>query len=327
MVAELASIASQKLWLAPLAGFTDNAFRTVCKDCGADVVVSEMISADGLVFNEEKSLQYAKFEQQQRPFGIQLFGSDPLMMQKGAEIILPLQPDFIDLNMGCPVKKVVKRGAGSALMQTPEIAVAIVKAVKALLKKTPVLLTVKIRAGWDKQSINALDFGLRMEEAGADLICLHPRTRSQMFGGSSDWDLIRQLKEKLAIPLVGNGDITEVESALDMFTQTGCDAIMLGRGVLGQPWIFTQIKAAMHSHQKAEILPETKLEIIKKHLELSCLEKGEGRATTELRAHLAYYTKGYNGGAKVRNFINHSQNPHDMFDMISQLYLERGQDE
>ena len=316
----IANLTKQKIWLAPLAGFTDSAFRTICKKCGTDVVVSEMVSADGLIHNKEKSLKYLDFTDFQRPYGIQLFGSDPIIMAKGAEIALEMKPDFIDINMGCPVKKVIKRGAGSALMNTPELAESIVQEIKNVMSGTSIPLSVKIRAGWDNFSINAVEFGQKMENTGCDMICLHPRTRSQMFSGKSDWSLIKKLKEKLTIPLIGNGDITSVEDIIRMFKETECDSVMIGRGVLGKPWIFRNIKEHFENGEILDISWKEKLKIIKKHFELEIEHKGEKQALVEMRSHFSYYTKGLPGGAKVREFINRCLDSEDVLEAIETLY-------
>ncbi len=316
----IANLTKQKIWLAPLAGFTDNAFRTICKKCGADVVVSEMVSVDGLIHNKEKSLKYLDFTDFQRPYGIQLFGSDPVIMAKGAEIALAEKPDFIDVNMGCPVKKVVKRGAGSALMNSPELAENIIKEIKNVMSKTSIPLSVKIRAGWDNFNINAVEFGKRMENSGCDMICLHPRTRSQMFSGQSDWNLIKKLKEKLTIPLIGNGDINSIEDIIRMFNETGCDSVMIGRGVLGKPWIFRNIKEYFAGGEISDISWLEKMEIIKEHFMLEIENKGETKASIEMRNHFSHYTKGLPGGAKVREFINRCLNSEDVLEAIETLF-------
>ncbi len=319
----IANLTKQKIWLAPLAGFTDNAFRTICKKCGADVVVSEMVSVDGLIHNKVKSLEYLDFTDFQRPYGIQLFGSNPAIMAKGTEIALEMKPDFIDVNMGCPVKKVVKRGAGSALMNFSELAENIIKEIKKILAGTSIPLSVKIRAGWDKCCINAVEFGKKMENAGCDMICLHPRTRSQMFSGQSDWNLIRELKEKLTIPLIGNGDINSVEDIIRMFNETGCDSVMIGRGVLGKPWIFRDIKEYFESGDVSDISFLEKMKIIKEHFELEIENKGETKALIEMRNHFSHYTKGLPGGAKVREFVNRCLDSEDVLEAIETLFLSQ----
>ncbi|MFC1898146.1 tRNA dihydrouridine synthase DusB [Candidatus Cloacimonadota bacterium] len=318
---KIAELTKRKIWLAPLAGFTDNAYRSICKECGADVVISEMISADGLLYNREKSLTYARFQDTQRPFGIQLFGSDAEIMQKGAEIALQEEPDLLDVNMGCPVKKVIKKGAGSALMNNSEEAEKIVKALKKLAEDANIPLSVKIRAGWDKFSTNYLNFARRMESAGADMICLHPRTRSQMFAGKSDWNMITKLKEEISIPVIGNGDILDAVSARKMFDETNCDSIMIGRGILGKPWLFRIIQNYLQTGEIIEIEPAEKLRIIRKHIDLAIEEKGYEIAIVELRSHFAHYTKGCRGGAKVRSYINRCFDLDDIFSAISDLFL------
>jgi tRNA-dihydrouridine synthase B len=320
MPVNIKNISQKKIWLAPLAGFTDFTFRSICKECGADVVVSEMISSEGFIFNRERSLEYAKFSEYQRPFGIQLFGAKADIMQQGAEIALQEKPDFLDINMGCPVKKVIKKGAGSALMQHPEEAEKIVQKVKLITEKANIPLSVKIRAGWDNFSINAVEFGKRIEAAGADLICLHPRTRSQMFAGKSNWNLIAELKKAVRIPVVGNGDVLDLKSAIQMFEQTGCDSIMIGRGILGNPWLFSEIVSFLKNGKIIGIPIEKKLKIIRKHIDLSAKEKGNERALVELRSHFAQYTKGLRGGAKVRDNINRCFDFDEIYQAIEKLF-------
>lgn len=311
----LADLTDKKLWLAPLAGYTDRAYRQLCKSFGADVMVSEMVSADGLIRDSGKTLQFTLFSEEERPFGIQIFGSDPDVMARAAEFCLPRNPDFIDLNMGCPVKKVVKRGAGSALMQTPEVAANIVRKVKSAVAGT-CLLGAKFRSGWDPGSLNFLEFGLLLESAGADFLCLHPRTRGQMFSGGADWGHIATLKEKVSLPVIGNGDIRTPEDAARMFSETGCDSIMIGRGVLGKPWIFCQI----HQMQKTgDYAPATRsliLETMFRHIDLALKFKPEHVVTKELRSQLCHYTKGLVGSAELRQAINHAPNTSEIKRLI-----------
>lgn len=310
------------LYLAPLAGYTDQAFRRLCKDWSVDYLVSEMVSADGLVRDSRKTIDYIRFSTYERPFIIQLFGSDPLIMAKAAEFLLSLKPDGIDLNMGCPVKKVVKRGAGSALMKDIPRAVAIVKAVRnALADQIP--LSVKFRSGWDANSLNYLDFGCAMQDAGADLLCLHPRTTKQMFSGLSNWEHLSILKTALSIPLIGNGDVSSAETAAQMIAGTGCDAIMIGRGALGKPWIFKQIKDFF---EYGNYSPITKMELLDTaltHLNYALESKAESVVVREMRSQLCHYSKGLPGGAELRHTINHCQSTDEirqhLLDFFQQL--------
>lgn len=314
----LQSLVSDKLWLAPLAGFTDRAFRILCKENGADVLVSEMVSADGLIRDGGKTLMLMEFGDYERPFAIQLFGSEPHVMAKAAECALSYQPDLIDINMGCPVKKVVKRGAGSALMKMPSKAAQIVKEVKQAIAGS-VPLSVKFRSGWDQASLNYLDFGLLMQESGADLLCLHPRTTSQMFSSQSNWEHIAQLKKAIDIPLIGNGDISTPEKAAQIYEQTNCDAIMIGRGALGQPWLFSNIKA----YTKSGIYQPRTLDMLKstmlRHLELALKYKPEAVIIKEMRSQLCHYLKGYVGAAQIRMRINRAGSIQEYRDIISKL--------
>lgn len=291
------------LYLAPLAGFTDKAFRRLCKDCRVDYLVSEMVSADGISRDSLKTEQYAHFTEYERPFIIQIFGSKPAVMAKAAAMLLELSPDMIDINMGCPVKKVVKRGAGSALMKDPENAAAIVKEVKNALSGS-IPLSVKFRSGWDMKSLNYLDFGLRMQDAGADTITLHPRTTSQMFSGQSNWAHIAELKQALCIPLIGNGDIGSPEDALRMVQETGCDALMIGRAALGKPWLFGQIKDFIATGDYRPITASEILDSAMKHIDYTLEYKPEHVVVREMRSQLCHYTKNQPGSAALRARIN-----------------------
>jgi tRNA-dihydrouridine synthase B len=313
-------LTNKKVWLAPLAGISDNPFRAICKECGADVVVSEMVSVDGLLYNRDRSLEYAKFEDSQRPFGIQLFGSDPEIFKKAVNIALTKKPDFIDINMGCPVKKVIKRGAGSALMTTPDIAAKIVSETKNILAPLNIPLSVKFRSGWDMFSINSLEFGQQMQKAGADIICLHPRTRGQMFSGKSNWDLIAELKKEINIPVIGNGDIITINDMINMYKQTGCNSVMIGRGIMGKPWLFTQIQDYLSNGNIRQITTNEKLNIIRRHMELMIFHKGEKQAVYEMRTHFSHYTKGLRGGAQVRNKINKLFDVDKILMLVEELY-------
>jgi tRNA-dihydrouridine synthase B len=288
-----------QIWLAPLAGYTDAPFRFVAKKCGADVVVSEMVSADGVKKSFDRMVHYTKFTEFERPFGIQLFGDNPLVMARATKLLVSVKPDFFDINMGCPVKKVVKRYAGSALMTRPDLAEDIVREVSKVCQDHGLPLSVKIRAGWDAEHINAVEFAQMIENAGADTIIVHPRTRSQMFTGLSDWDIIRQVKQAVSVPVVGNGDIKTLDDAKRMYETTGCDSIMIGRGALGQPWIFNIIKGRDPSLYTGKFVYDIVCEHIDKVVEHNVNEHG----LTQMRSHFAFYTKGYPEGAAARKVI------------------------
>ncbi|MCL2064706.1 MAG: tRNA dihydrouridine synthase DusB [Candidatus Cloacimonetes bacterium] len=306
----------KKLWLAPLAGYTDAPFRYIAKQCGVDVLVSEMVSADGVKKNFDRFAHEVKFSDIERPYGIQLFGDNPAVMAKAALLLSKLKPDFFDINMGCPVKKVVKRYAGSALMMKPELSEEIIKEVCKVLNDVNIPLTVKIRAGWDFDSINAVPFAQMVESAGASAIIVHPRTRSQFFTGVSNWAIITQVKEAVQIPVIGNGDIHNKEEALRMYNETGCDSVMIGRGALGKPWVFEEIKG----RSSAEI-ENRKLQIIHKHIDLVLEHYQDPRALIPMRAHFAYYTKGYINGSKARQIIFASIDPEEIKITMEKLIL------
>jgi tRNA-dihydrouridine synthase B len=316
----ISKISGNTLWLAPLAGLTDRAFRILCRRAGADVVVSEMVSADGLLHDSRRTFEYLYFTGEERPFGIQLFGSDPAIMARAAEIVASVKPDFIDINFGCPVKKVVKRNAGSALMRDPALAAAIVSAMKRALEPTGIPLTAKIRSGWDAQSINAVDFARALEDAGVDLIAVHPRTRSQMYAGRSDWAVTAAVKRAVSIPVVGNGDVRSASDAIALKDQTGCDAIMIGRGALGSPWRFAEIRRFCLTGAPPTITYVEKFDWIRQHVELVRRFKNETRAAIEMRIHLAGYTKGLSGGAAVRERIQHSTVLEEILGELQRLY-------
>lgn len=263
-----------------------------------------MVSADGLSRDSLKTIAYVKFHPCERPFGIQIFGSDPIVMAKAAEMLADYAPDFIDINMGCPVKKVIKRNAGGALMRNPSLAATIVKAVRSGIG-TASLLTVKFRSGWDVSSLNYNDFGSLMADSGADAVCLHPRTVKQGFSGTSNWQHIYILKRHLSIPVIGNGDITMVELALRMFRDTFCDSIMIGRGAVGKPWFFHQIKQALSGETEPAVTPRVIMDTIMDHIDLALEINPPEKVVREMRTHLCQYTKGLTDGSTLRDKLNH----------------------
>jgi tRNA-dihydrouridine synthase B len=287
-----------KAILAPMAGVGDRAFRETCARFGAACTVSEMVSSKALEFDDKKTLELMELGEEARPAAIQIFGSEPDVMALAARKALEFSPDFIDINMGCPAPKITGPGAGSALMKTPQLCGEIVAAVVAAV---PVPVTVKIRAGWDEKSVNAVEVASICEQAGAAAVAVHARTRSQMYEPPADWSIIKAVKEAVKIPVIGNGDVTGAQSAARMLEQTGCDAVMVGRAALGNPWIFQQINAYLG---EGRIVPppslSERMQIMVQHVELMCRYKGEYRAMKEARKHVGWYLKGLRGASEFR---------------------------
>ena len=280
------------LALAPMAGVTDIGFRAVCREQGADLTYTEMVSAKALCYQDKKTTPLLELGEGEHPAAVQLFGSDPACMEQAAGLALERSgADFLDINMGCPVPKVAMSGDGSGLMRTPELAVQVLEAAIRGAGGRPV--TVKMRLGWDKGSINCLEFAAAMEQAGAAAVTLHGRTRSQMYAGHADWAYIRAMKEQLSIPVIANGDVFCGHDAVRILNVTGADAVMLGRGVFGNPWLFAQCAAALRGEPEPPLPPlGERVDTAVRQFEISAAHKGEKVACLEARRHFAWYLKG-----------------------------------
>ena len=284
--------------LAPMAGVADRAMREMCMRFGASYCVGELTSAKGVSRNDKKSQTLLYVSEAERPMGVQIFGDDEQTMAQAAVAALQNKPDFIDINMGCPAPKVAKNGAGSALMKNPELAAKIVYAVK---NAVDIPVTVKMRAGWDENSKNAVELAKRCEVAGADAITVHGRTREQMYAPPVDLDIIRDVKRAVKVPVIGNGDIFDANDAAQMYEQTGCDYVMVGRGACGSPWIFMQINAYLSETRVVHTPPVSqRMVTLLQQVKLMIEYKGERIAMREARKHAAYYMKGLHGAAAYR---------------------------
>lgn len=305
--------------LAPLAGVSDRAFRRVARRFGADYTVSEMVSAKALCYeqnstrhvteNRVRTAPLAAVLREELPMAVQLFGAEPEFMARAAQLLESGEyrgnlgdapPTAIDVNMGCPMAKIVGNGEGSALLKNPALAEEIVR---AMVRATRLPITVKIRAGWDKNSINAVEMAKRMEAAGAAMICVHGRTREQMYAPRADWEIIQRVKEAVSIPVLGNGDIFSAEDALRMLRETGCDGVMIARGAQGNPWIFSEVQAALNGTPYVPPTLAERLSVALAHARDMVAEKGERTGIPEARKHMAWYVHGVRGAAGARGEI------------------------
>ena len=299
------------LFLAPMAGVTDWAFRTICARLGVGVTVTEMVSSRALVSQDKKSAKLLR-KNEGSICGAQIFGNDPEIMAKGAVLALEISGcDFIDINMGCPMPKIANSGDGCGLMRTPELAGRIVEAV---VKAVEVPVTVKCRLGWDKGSINVLDFTRRMEESGASMVTIHGRTRTMLYSGVADWDMIRKVKEQLSIPVVANGDITDGASALRCLKRTGADGLMIGRSVFGDPWVFEEVRAALNGEEyPGRPCLADRIAVAVEQFRLSEQDHGEHIACLEARKHFAWYLRGVAHSSYYKNQITSLNTMEDIY--------------
>lgn len=307
----------EKSSLAPMAGAADRAFRELCSSYGAGFVVGELTSSKGVSMGDKKSGELLSISDDERPAASQLFGDSPPVMAKAAEEALTYKPDFIDINMGCPAPKVASNGCGSALMKNPSLAGEIVKAV---VEVSTVPVTVKMRTGWDEDSLNAPELAKICEANGAQMITVHGRTKKQMYAPGINYDIIKEVKQSVKIPVIGNGDVVDGKSAVAMIEKTGCDGVMVGRGALGRPWIFEEINTFL---QTGEIIPERSIEermaVLKQHIAKLIEYKGEYIAMREARKHAAWYVKGIRGAAKYRAEIGKINIFSDLENLIDKI--------
>ncbi len=311
------------IFLAPMAGVTDIPFRKMCLKYAAECVFTEMISSRALCYKDEKTAALAKIEEYEHPCALQIFGNDPDIMAESALLALKFKPDIIDINMGCPAPKIAGNGDGSALMKKPLLVYDIVKAVKAALAGKNIPLTVKIRSGFDKDHINAVEIAQICQKAGADAITVHARTREQMYSPPIDMNVIKNVKSAVGIPVIGNGDITSAADAVRMLDYTGCDGIMVGRGALGNPYIFEEITAALDGKSYVPPSNERKLLDITEHMTMLVQHKGEYIGSREARKHISWYLRGIKGAAAFRDEVNRATSLKAILDIVNRAFSQQ----
>ncbi len=307
--------------LAPMASVADRAYRLMAKSYGACYCVGEMASCKGLCYSDKKTAELLRVIDEERPMAVQLFGAEPEFMEKAVKIAERHKPDIIDINAGCPMPKIVREGAGSALMKNPAL---LGEVVKAAVEATSIPVTVKIRSGWDSGSVNAVEIARIIEESGAAAVTVHGRTREQMYTGTADWDVIYDVKKAVSIPVIGSGDVTSPETCAAMYEQTGADLVMIGRGSYGRPWLFGQIKDFFEGKQvHTEPDCREKLEIMRRHIELLVCDKGEKIGMREARRQAAWYLRGMNGAARFRNQCGGLNTLNDLDRLIEEIIKEQ----
>ena len=304
--------------LAPMAGVCNSAYRKMCKEMGCGLVYAEMVSDKAITFSNKKTLDMLYMEEEERPLTQQIFGSDKSSFVEAAKYIYEnMKPDIIDINMGCPVPKVAVRAqAGSALLKNPE---KIYEIVKAVVEAVPIPVTVKIRSGWDSNHINAVEVAKIIEKAGASAICVHPRTRSQGYSGKADWNIIKQVKESVSIPVIGNGDIKTPEDAKNMLESTGCDAVMIGRGVLGNPWLIKNTINYLDGKDLIDVSVSDRVDMCLKHLSYLEQLKNEKLACLEIRNHIGWYFKGIKSANELKNKVYQTTSIRDIILLLNEF--------
>ena len=307
--------------LAPMAGISNTSYRKIIKEMGAGLIYAEMVSDKAISFGNEKTLDLLKMDESERPIAQQVFGSDIDSFVTAAKRIVEEQhPDILDINMGCPVPKIaISSQAGSALLKDPD---KIYEIVKAVVEAVDIPVTVKMRLGWDQDHINCIEVGKLVEKAGAKAIALHARTRSQGYSGKADWSYIKKLKEAVNIPVIGNGDVLTCYDAKRMLDETGCDAVMIGRGVLGNPWLIRDcVNYLKDGTLPFEVTPKEKIEMLKRHFDMLVKDKNEKSAVLEIRTHALWYIKGLPGSASIKNQICSTKSKEEMFDILDNYLL------